>query len=977
MRTLAAALLFALLCLVPAHAQLVPPDTTEGRTSLAYPEDPFINYSAGDGGAGFVKFAIILSHPGTVYFQDSNLYPFHYDFATQRLQPFLGMSHQQFDAATLRRAGQQAVLGAVIFPPFGSAREYGIQLAGLDPYTKEEVKARFDAVKAAVSADPAAAAIYIPAFEQKAQAEADRAWLAGQGIEVDGLERWITSTAIYADGWAFGRLVFVPGGQIDAAYAAGTLKPSDVLLTDGVPAEVPFVAGILSLSAATPNSHVAILARNQRIPFAWVAGAAEQARIQALAGREVLMRAARQGGEALRVSAVDANLEPGIRAQILKFKAPAVVQVKPRQHLGQLTVDAATLFPGDIDHFGGKAANFGLIRRTVPEASPPAIAFSFDLWEQFLENTNPDSGLTLREEVQQRLGGFAYPPNLAQARAELDAVRKIIRNKMEFTAAQRDAIIAALTNAGFRTTRMLRFRSSSNAEDTVQFSGAGLYESFSGCLADEIDGDTAGPCACADPALEPKEKTVTEAIRKVFASFYNDNAWLERLRHRIPEDQVGMALLVHENDPDADEMANGVATVKVRPGFAIGEREFELELVTQLGAVSVTNPEGGAKAEVVVAGQSGDHEPFLFTQQHSDLVQLGANVMTWEADYRLLVSHLVKVAKGYAQLFPAKKTFTLDLEFKKLQPGFLRVRQVRELPEPVTQLVSPILLNEPLDLVIHQTEGADAFAYHRLKSTLAVETRNVKLTSPALLAPLHLRSTFDFIIGGTPERLANGPAGWPGYRFAAPKPGVQTETWRGGTSAPWATFGLRSTLPTRVDATVSPVITTRDLTHRLTAYHPYGARYLDFSQTPRRRTSDSAFLVPRDSLPPDDTLQTRRIATAGGVSIAPEFHWPKYSGFVIIKTFPLAAWERTTITGLTTTPLVLTGEFAQTYAPGHHNFYETFIFEPRLDPGVTDAQRAELKAANIRLLHVYHDVALGGEDAIHVLGFDRKFRRLP
>jgi hypothetical protein len=89
-----------------------------------------VNYSGGDGGAGFVKFAIVLSDPGTVYFQDSNLYPFHFDFATQRLQPFLGMSRAQFGAVSLRRAGQQVVLGAVIFPPFGSAREFGIQFVG-------------------------------------------------------------------------------------------------------------------------------------------------------------------------------------------------------------------------------------------------------------------------------------------------------------------------------------------------------------------------------------------------------------------------------------------------------------------------------------------------------------------------------------------------------------------------------------------------------------------------------------------------------------------------------------------------------------------------------------------------------------------------------------------------------------------------------------------------------------------------------
>ena len=114
--------------------------------------------------------------------------------------------------------------------------------------------------------------------------------------------------------------------------------------------------------------------------------------------------------------------------------------------------------------------------------------------------------------------------------------------------------------AGFDPQRNIRFRSSSNVEDTEQFVGAGLYDSFSGCLADDLDDDTAGPCRC-DPA-EPKERGVFRAIRKVYASFYNDDAYLERLRHGIDEAQVGMGLLVHHSFPDEIERANGVATLK-------------------------------------------------------------------------------------------------------------------------------------------------------------------------------------------------------------------------------------------------------------------------------------------------------------------------------------------------------------------------------------------------------------------------------
>ncbi len=55
-----------------------------------------------------------------------------------------------------------------------------------------------------------------------------------------------------------------------------------------------------------------------------------------------------------------------------------------------------------------------------------------------------------------------------------------------------------------------------------------------------------------------------KAIRKVFASFYNENAFLERLRLGVDESKVGMALLVHHSFPDDGELANGVAVVRRR-----------------------------------------------------------------------------------------------------------------------------------------------------------------------------------------------------------------------------------------------------------------------------------------------------------------------------------------------------------------------------------------------------------------------------
>jgi hypothetical protein len=45
---------------------------------------------------------------------------------------------------------------------------------------------------------------------------------------------------------------------------------------------------------------------------------------------------------------------------------------------------------------------------------------------------------------------------------------------------------------------------------------------------------------------------------------------------------------------------------------------------------------------------------------------------------------------------------------------------------------------------------------------------------------------------------------------------------------------------------------------------------------------------------------------------------------------------------------VLKGDYAQTYQPGHHNFWETFLFDPHLEFDLDPDLLEELTARNIR-----------------------------
>jgi hypothetical protein len=210
------------------------------KSQIVLPDEPFQSWTS----PPYVKFTIITKppfDPNVVYFQDSARYEYHYEFALECLEPFIGMTIEQFDAVTLRAANQQAVLGAVILPPWHDPPflEYGIQLVRLDPYQREETTKYFQRVKNSIVADPNMKAYYFPTYEQYQVAQQNPAWFESQGIPLGSTAQWTEGNASYADGWALGRLTFVTGDRIQDAYAAGELLPEDILLTDGVPAEIP------------------------------------------------------------------------------------------------------------------------------------------------------------------------------------------------------------------------------------------------------------------------------------------------------------------------------------------------------------------------------------------------------------------------------------------------------------------------------------------------------------------------------------------------------------------------------------------------------------------------------------------------------------------------------------------------------------------------------------------------------------------
>ena len=62
-------------------------------------------------------------------------------------------------------------------------------------------------------------------------------------------------------------------------------------------------------------------------------------------------------------------------------------------------------------------------------------------------------------------------------------------------------------------------------------------------------------------------------------------------------------------------------------------------------------------------------------------------------------------------------------------------------------------------------------------------------------------------------------------------------------------------------------------------------------------------------------------------------------------------FEQTRIVGLTSEPIVLTDYFSQSVGGGSHLCPKDFLFEPGLEPGLSQKTLGELRARNIRLIY--------------------------
>ncbi|MBP6456119.1 MAG: hypothetical protein KA275_05255, partial [Chitinophagaceae bacterium] len=204
---------------------------------------------------------------------------------------------------------------------------------------------------------------------------------------------------------------------------------------------------------------------------------------------------------------------------------------------------------------------------------------------------------------------------------------------------------------------VFRCRSSTNAEDIEHFNGAGLYNSYSGYL------DTS------------KGRSMEKAIKKVWASCFNYNAFKERQFFNINENSVGMAVLCHL--AFGEEEINGVGLTK----NIYREHYSAFTINAQKGEVAVVEGNNNVQDELAIIYEEDIETDATIEYINYSSLNNNKELMTKEHMKQLFLA-MKKVKDYYYYKLSNKKlsyeVYGLDIEFK-IKNGKIVFKQARTL----------------------------------------------------------------------------------------------------------------------------------------------------------------------------------------------------------------------------------------------------------------------------------------------------------
>ncbi len=474
-----------------------------------------------------VKLLIDRQDGWRTYFVQSGRWELHYGFARRVLgfrrhgDPY--RDHLLFNVEQYRRPARRFILASLV--RYLDADVWSFELAAGDTLDAENLARAFHHIRQRVFfGDALRFRPLSPRQERHARA------LRGSVPLVD-LARLAAQVRYQplVTGTAYGYLRVVRG-PLDVS----ALRPSDVVVSEHVPAELPPVSALVTARLQAPLAHVAILCRNRGTPDMALRDATEDTRILGLEGRLVK----------LVVGPQDFALEPASRAEAERAwrqRRPDRVVAPPLDTRESELREVCRLRVDDTPFAGAKAAQLGEVCALGVE-TPGGFVVPVAHYLQHLRAHGLDRALV----------SMLVDPTF-QTDAGVRATRLAeLRRRIEGASVDRRLLEGIRRRLRASPGRWI-LRSSTNAEDLPGFNGAGLYESV------VVDADAS-------------EAEIGRAVARVWASVWLQRAFEERDWFRIEPTAVAMAVLVQ---PYVDEVvATGVALTanpfdEARPGFYV------------------------------------------------------------------------------------------------------------------------------------------------------------------------------------------------------------------------------------------------------------------------------------------------------------------------------------------------------------------------------------------------------------------------
>ncbi len=288
---------------------------------------------------------------------------------------------------------------------------------------------------------------------------------------------------------------------------------NEIVVLNELPLDLPPVAGIIISKPSSPLSHVNLLAKGWNIPNAYIKNANE------------LFKKYDGSWYVLETSLTDYKINPCNTKECIDGRPNIAPTVYGRDNFKSPPSDIsvtklaslAEMRKKDSIIYGSKAANLGEVIRLNKLKDfevPNGFGIPFVYYKQFMESNGFDD---LMDELRDD-NDFVHNPSIR--RKKLEEFRAKIQ-KGNFDEKLKAEIIQKWKTA--LRGQPVYVRSSSNAEDTGNFSGAGLYSSVENVTEDD---------------------KIIEAVKTVWASVWNYKAYEARERNFVEHSDTYMAVLI-------------------------------------------------------------------------------------------------------------------------------------------------------------------------------------------------------------------------------------------------------------------------------------------------------------------------------------------------------------------------------------------------------------------------------------------------